>query len=103
MEELFERFRGQPVQVMTCDGVRYCGIVVVTCRNSIEIVDKCDRVAFVPLKRINAIVEPMMEEFSFCDETDCDCRAEDRECGCEDDGDYQEPVPLKKRWDDDDY
>jgi len=80
LEKLFERYKGQPIEILTNDRVRYCGIVLVSCEDSVELIDKCSRVIFIPFCHINAIVEPKMKLTAFCGKMDCECRKEDCEC-----------------------
>ena len=83
MEKICCRFLGQPIEVLTSDGVRYCGIVLTCCGEALEIIDRCSRVIFIPFRHIDAIVEPKMKLTPFCGERDCDCRREHEECECE--------------------
>jgi len=80
LERLFERFKGQPIEILTSDGVRYCGIELMACEDGVEIIDKCSRVIFIPFRHIDAVVEPKMKLTPFCGEIDCECRKDDCEC-----------------------
>jgi len=80
LEKLFERYKGQPVEILTNDGVRYCGIELVAGSDFVEIIDKCSRVVFIPFCHIDAVVEPKMKLTPFCGEKDCECRKDDCEC-----------------------
>jgi len=84
LERLFERFKGQPIEILTSDGVRYCGIELCTCDDGVEVIDKCSRIIFIPFRHIDAVVEPKMHLTPFCGDKDCECRKED--CECEDRG-----------------
>jgi len=80
LERLFDRYKGQPIEILTNDGVRYCGIELMACEDGVEIIDKCSRVIFIPFRHIDAVVEPKMKLTAFCGHTDCECRKEDCEC-----------------------
>lgn len=79
LEELFNRFKGQPVEILTEDGIRYCGIDLNSDDESVEIVDKCSRVIFIPFAHITAVVEPKMKLTRFCGDDDCDCGRHDHD------------------------
>ena len=98
LERLCEHFRGQPIECLTSDGVRFCGIALLVCGDGVKIVGKCNRVIFVPFRHIDAVVEPRMVLPPFCGKPGCRCGSED--CGCGEGDDFQTPVPLKDRWDD---
>jgi len=79
----WERYLGQPIQVLADNGVRYCGTLLCADRKGITIIDKCERVVFVSCKHIDAVVEPMMMLTGFCGESGCECGREDCDCGNE--------------------
>ena len=85
LETLCERFKGQPIECLISDGTRYCGIELAVFGDGVEIIDKCNRIVFIPFRHIDAIVEPMMKLTNFCGERDCECRR-DEDC-CEGRGD----------------
>ena len=80
LEMLFERFKGQPIEILTSDGVRYCGIELMCGDDCVEIIDKCSRVIYIPFGHIDAVVEPKMKLTAFCGERDCECREEEECC-----------------------
>ena len=80
LERLCDRFKGQPIEILTGDGVRYCGIELSACDDGVEIIDKRSRIIFIPFRHIDAVVEPKMHLTPFCGERDCECRKEDDEC-----------------------
>ncbi|MCL2301306.1 MAG: hypothetical protein FWC27_14280 [Firmicutes bacterium] len=90
MEELFERYLGQPIEVLTNDGVRYCGYALALCGDGVELIDKCNRVIFISLRHVTAIVEPKMHLTPFCGKTDCACKHKDCECGPGDEAEEEE-------------
>lgn len=73
LERLFKHYKGQPVEILTEDGVRYCGIDLDSNNESVEIIDKRSRVIYIPFKHITAVVEPKMKLTRFCADDDCDC------------------------------
>jgi len=77
---LFDRYKGQPIEILTNDGVRYCGIELMCGDDGVEIIDKCSRVIFLPFCHINAVVEPKMKLTAFCGERDCECNKDDCDC-----------------------
>lgn len=82
LEEVFKRFKGQPVEILTEDGVRYCGIDINPDDESVEIIDKCSRIILIPYAHITAVVEPQQRLMRFCSDDDCDCkdRKDHNEC-----------------------
>ena len=82
LEKLLKRFLGQPIEILTNDRVRYCGIVLCVECDFVELIDKCSRVIFISFCHINAVVEPKMKLTPFCGKIDCDCRHEE-ECECD--------------------
>lgn len=83
LECLFKRYKGQPVEILTDDGVRYCGIDLDSDGDSVEIIDECSRVIFIPFRHIDAVVEPKMKLTRFCADNDCDCAEDDDDsCRC---------------------
>ena len=80
MERLLDRYVGQPIEVLTSDRVRYCGILLNSCCDGVEIIDECSRVIFIAMRHIDAIVEPKMKLTPFCNRTNCECRRGDCEC-----------------------
>ena len=77
LEQLFERFKGQPIEILTSDGVRYCGIELMAGDEGVEIIDQCSRIIFIPFRHIDAVVEPKMKLTSFCGQRDCECREDE--------------------------
>jgi len=103
----WDRYLGQPIQIIAGDGVRYCGILLSANRKGISIIDKCYRVIFISCKHIDAVVEPMMSLASFCGESSCTCGREDCDCDREgpahDDEEEDECEPKRYSYKDDDY
>lgn len=85
LEELFKRFKGQPVEILTEDGVRYCGIDLDSDDDNVEIIDKCSRIVFIPFAHITAVVEPKMKLSRFCGDDDCDCKEKHDKDECDKD------------------
>lgn len=83
LAEVFKRFKGQPVEVLTEDGVRYCGIDLVSDNDSVEIIDDDSRIILIPFAHITAVVEPKMKLTRFCGDDDCDCRKHNGDCDCD--------------------
>ena len=81
LEQVCERFQGQPIEILTSDGVRYCGIELGAGGEGVELIDRCSRIIFIPFRHIDAVVEPMMKLTNFCGDRDCDCRREEECCG----------------------
>jgi hypothetical protein len=72
LEKLLNRFKGQPIEVLTSDGVRYCGIELACGGDGLEIIDKRSRVIFIPFRHIDAVVEPKMKLTCFSEKVDCE-------------------------------
>ena len=94
LERLFDRFKGQPIEILTSDGVRYCGIELMACDEGVEIIDKCSRIIFIPFRHIDAVVEPKMKLTPFCGMQDCECRKDDCDC----DNKHEEDCDKKPRY-----
>ena len=90
IKKLFDRYKGQPIEVLTSDRVRYCGIELMASDDGVELIDDCSRIIFIPFCHINAVIEPKMKLTPFCGNVDCVCRKDD--CKCEKGND--------KDWDD---
>lgn len=88
LECLFKHYKGQPVEILTDDGVRYCGIDLDFNNESVEIIDKRSRVIYIPYKHITAVVEPKMKLTRFCADDDCECYYNGNGNG-NSDGDYE--------------
>jgi len=95
LERLFDRFKGQPVEVITED-VRICGIVLMVCEEGVELIDKCSRIIFLPFRHIDAIIEPKMKLTPFCGHVDCECRHDD--CPCEEEERDNDKDKCKDRY-----
>jgi len=91
----WDRYLGQPIQILADDGVRYCGTLLSADRKGITIIDQCERVVFISYRHVDAIVEPMMELAGFCGASGCACGREDCDGSC-----GQEP-PLEEEEEED--
>lgn len=78
-DELYKKYRGQPVEVITESGMKYCGVLVVAVDGYIEIIDGKSRTIRLEIRKIEAIVEPRMKLHRLCGDDDCCCKDE-KEC-----------------------
>jgi len=104
----WDRYLGQPIQVIADDGTRYCGTLLCADRKGITIIDKCERLVFVSCKHIDAIVEPTMTLTGFCGESSCACGHKDCDCGYkppahEEEDEASECKTRRYSYKDDDY
>lgn len=80
LKDLFNRYKGQPIEVITESGMKYCGILVdVYDDNSIDIIDGKSRTVHIEARKIEAIIEPRMKLHRLCEEDDCCCKEENEE------------------------
>ena len=73
LEEILKRYKGQPIQVITESGMKYCGILVSACDDGIDIIDAKNRIVHIELRKVEAIIEPKMKLRRLCEENDCCC------------------------------
>lgn len=72
--EKYKRYKGQPIEVITRSGFKYCGILVEICDNeSVKLIDHKGRTVDVEICHIEAVVEPRMKLHRLCGDNDCDC------------------------------
>jgi len=76
LEKLFKRYKGQPIEVITESGMKYCGILAYAYDGYIELIDGRGRTIRIEDRKIEAIVEPRMRLHRLCDEDDCCCEEE---------------------------
>lgn len=90
----YKRYKGQPIEVITESGMKYCGILVEICDSeSLEIIDGKGRTVDIEVRHIEAVIEPRMKLHRLCEDNDCCCREEreerrnhrdnDCDCGCD--------------------
>lgn len=82
--ELFKRYKGQPIEVITESGMKYCGIEVDFDDEGVDIIDCKGRTVHIESRHIEAVIEPRMKLHRLCKDNDCCCRREDedRDCDC---------------------
>lgn len=85
LKELFLRYKGQPIEVITESGMKYCGILVSAQDGGIDIVDGKGRTVHIENEKIEAIIEPRMRLKRLCEDNDCCCEDDD-----ENERDYNE-------------
>lgn len=71
--ELFSRYKGQPIEVITESGMKYCGILVVADDGGIDIIDSKGRTIHIENRKIEAIIEPRMKLNRLCEDDNCCC------------------------------
>lgn len=83
LEDLFKRYKGQPIEVITESGMKYCGILVVAIDGYIEIIDGKNRTIRLENRKMEAIVEPRMKLHRLCGDDNCCCEEkEEHEDNC---------------------
>ena len=82
LDELLRRYKGQPIEVITESGMKYCGILVSAEDGGIDIIDAKSRVVHIELRKIEAVIEPKMKLKRLCEEDDCCCEEEDHKKRC---------------------
>jgi len=83
LEELLKRYKGQPIQVITESGMKYCGILVAAYDDGIDLVDAKSRIVHIELRKIEAVIEPKMKLKRLCEEDDCCCEEEEEGKCCD--------------------
>jgi len=79
LSEEFLYFRGQPVEIMTNDNKRFCGIVLDSDVGGVSLIDNRTRIILIPFAHINAVVEPKMRLKPLCDDDTCECEEREHE------------------------
>jgi len=79
LKELFNRYKGQPIEVITESGMKYCGILVSAEDDGIDIIDGKSRTVHIEIRKIEAIIEPRMKLRRLCEDNDCCCEEEEHE------------------------
>ncbi|MGL5512199.1 MAG: hypothetical protein ACRDBM_03040 [Sporomusa sp.] len=85
LKEIFKKYKGQPVEVITESGMKYCGILVSDEEDGIDIIDGKSRTVHIENRKIEAVIEPRMKLRRLCEEDDCCCEEDndDDDNGCE--------------------
>ncbi|MGL6198243.1 MAG: hypothetical protein ACRC3H_04835 [Lachnospiraceae bacterium] len=84
IKEILKKYKGQPIQVITESGMKYCGILVSAEDGGIDLVDAKSRIVHIEIRKIEAIVEPKMKLKRLCEEDDCCCEEEEDGKCCDD-------------------
>jgi len=79
---LYKKYKGQPIEVITESGFKYCGIFVANYDRYIEIIDGNGRTIRIEKRKIEAIVEPRMKLHRLCDDDNCCCDDDDDDEKC---------------------
>ena len=74
--EEFRHFRGQPVEVIMDNGIKFCGIAVDSNAHCASLVDREGRLVRMEFCHICAMVEPQMQLNRFCGTNSCGCSNE---------------------------
>lgn len=102
LEYKFKRYKGQPIEVITESGMKYCGTLISVNNEGIDILDCKERVVHVENRHVEAIIEPRMKLQRLCKDNDCCCKDHcnendhscDRECG--NGGDYDNDLDYDR-------
>jgi len=76
-EDFYKKYKGQPIEVITESGFKYCGILVAAEDGYIDIIDSKGRTIHIEVRKVEAIVEPRMKLHRLCDDDDCCCDDDD--------------------------
>lgn len=88
LQELFIIYKGQPIEVITKSGMKYCGILAAVEDESIDIIDSKSRTVHIENSKIEAVIEPRMKLDRLCEDDNCCCENE-REHERDDDDDKE--------------
>lgn len=84
----YKRYKGQPIEVLTRSGMKYCGILVdVDDNEGIDIIDCKGRTVHIEIRHIEAIVEPRMKLQRLCGNDACCCKHHNDDCNDRDEDD----------------
>lgn len=72
-KETFRRLKGQPIEVITESGFKFCGIDVESDDDSILIIDDKGRLVRIANRHIDAVIESQKKLDRICKDNDCDC------------------------------
>ena len=89
--EVFCRLKGQPAEIITGSGFKFCGIIVEASDCQIVLIDDKGRPVHIQTDHIDAMFESQKKLDRVCGEDDCRCdddddkkkNEHDRKCGCE--------------------
>lgn len=73
LREVFKRFEGDPVEIITESGFKFCGIDIDADDDKVKIIDKKGRVVDILYSHIDAVVEPQRKLSRICGNNDCEC------------------------------
>lgn len=73
LSEELKKLRGQPIEVITNNGMKICGIDVESDEDSVALIDDKGRFVFVVNSHIDALIEPQMKLERLCRDNDCGC------------------------------
>lgn len=68
-----KKLKGQPIEIITESGFKFCGVDTDVEDNSVTLVDNKGRVVFIAIDHIDALIEPQMRLKPVCGDSDCDC------------------------------
>lgn len=74
-KEALKRLKGQPIEVITESGFKFCGIDIESDDDCLVIIDEKSRIIRIMNKHIDAIVEPQKRLDRICGDNDCDCHS----------------------------
>lgn len=69
-----KKLKGQPVEIITESGFKFCGVDCDVEDDSVTLVDSKGRLVFIAIDHIDALVEPQMRLKRICGDNDCECR-----------------------------
>lgn len=73
LNETFKRLKGQPVEIITESGFKFCGIDIESTEDCVVIIDDKSRLVHIQLCHIDAVIESQKKLDRICKDNDCDC------------------------------
>lgn len=69
-----KKLKGQPVEIITESGFKFCGVDTDVDDNSVTLVDDKGRLVLIAIDHIDALIEPQMKLKRVCGDNDCGCK-----------------------------
>ena len=70
---VFSCLKGQPIEIITESGFKFCGIEVEYDNNEVVIIDDKGRPVHIQVDHIDAVLESQKKLERLCGDSDCDC------------------------------
>lgn len=73
LQEIFHQYKRQPIEIITKSGMKYCGTIITSDEESIEILDCHGRTVHLGNCHIEAVIKPHMHLIPVLKKTNCCC------------------------------